>query len=170
MGFINVEIKAKCSDPENIERKLLNLGAEFKGTDHQVDTYFNVTNGWLKLREGNIENALIGYLRKNKAGPKTSEVILYKTESGSPLKNMLVRSLGIHTVVDKQRKIFFIGHVKFHIDSVNGLGQFVEIEAIDSEGTMDKQRLREDCEYYMKELGISRENLEPFSYSDLLIK
>ncbi|MBL7709922.1 MAG: hypothetical protein JNJ86_12680, partial [Chitinophagaceae bacterium] len=68
MSFLNVEIKARCADASFIRNYLLNQGAEFKGTDLQTDTYFNVTNGRLKLREGNIENALIWYERTNQAG------------------------------------------------------------------------------------------------------
>ncbi|NDC79066.1 MAG: adenylate cyclase, partial [Chitinophagia bacterium] len=56
---LNVEIKARCGDPSGIRKFLLNQGADFIGTDHQRDTYFHVPTGRLKLRRGNIENALI---------------------------------------------------------------------------------------------------------------
>lgn len=56
---LNVEIKAKCSDPQRIRDILESHGAEHKGLDHQIDTYFRVQNGRLKLREGDIENFLI---------------------------------------------------------------------------------------------------------------
>ena len=170
VGFINVEIKARCDDPDKIEKILKEKGADYKGTDHQVDTYFRVSEGRLKLREGQIENALICYNRKNTVGPKVSEVLLYKTNPGSSLKQILEKSLKVLTVVDKKRKIFFIGHVKFHIDRVQGLGEYVEIEVIDREGTMTKENLQEECEYYMHELGIRAEDLESRSYSDLLMK
>ena len=170
VGFINVEIKARCSDPDSIEKILREKGADFRGTDHQVDTYFNVAKGRMKLREGNIENALIFYERNNQAGPKISNVILHKTSSGGTLKPILEKSLGVLTVVDKTRKIFFIDHVKFHIDDVKGLGNFVEIEAIDLKGILGKEQLQKDCEYFMAELGIRQEDLESRSYSDLLIK
>ena len=58
---LNVEIKAKCSDPKRVRNILESKGAEYRGLDHQIDTYFRVPNGRLKLREGNIENALIFY-------------------------------------------------------------------------------------------------------------
>ena len=69
MTFLNVEIKAKCRDSNRVRNYLLNNGAAYKGTDEQTDTYFNVPNGRLKLREGNIENNLIFYDRGNQAGP-----------------------------------------------------------------------------------------------------
>jgi adenylate cyclase class IV len=59
MPFLNVEIKAVCSDPTSVRRYLIENGADFRGHDNQSDTYFNVPNGRLKLREGNIENNLI---------------------------------------------------------------------------------------------------------------
>ncbi|MFT5647501.1 MAG: adenylate cyclase class 2, partial [Aureispira sp.] len=70
MSWKNVEIKAKCADIKVLEKILLEHQADYKGLDHQIDTYFNVPNGRLKLREGNIENALIHYDRGNQAKPK----------------------------------------------------------------------------------------------------
>ena len=72
MRVINAEIKAACSDSESIRQTLTTLNADFRGKDHQVDTYFNVPSGRMKLREGNIEHSLIYYERNNQSGPKTS--------------------------------------------------------------------------------------------------
>ena len=65
----NVEIKARCEDPRQIRDYLLSHHAIFKGIDHQRDTYFNVSHGRLKLRQGKIENALIHYQRTDQKGP-----------------------------------------------------------------------------------------------------
>jgi len=70
MSYLNVEIKAWCSDPSIVRNYLHSRDADFKGTDDQTDTYFNVSNGRLKMREGNIENNLIFYERHNQSGPK----------------------------------------------------------------------------------------------------
>ena len=145
-------------------------GADFKGTDHQIDTYFKVSTGRLKLREGNIENYLIYYQRTDQAGPKQSDVILYKTDPNSPLKQILTQSLEELAVVDKKREIYFIGHVKFHIDQVDGLGSFMEIEAIDANGDINKDTLLEQCQHYMQLLGISEKDLITNSYSDLILE
>jgi len=72
MAYLNVEIKARCKDAGPVRDYLVSNGAILKGTDHQTDTYFNVPNGRLKLREGNIENNLIFYERPDQAGPKQS--------------------------------------------------------------------------------------------------
>ena len=169
MGFLNIEIKAYCSNPENIEQILIDEKAEYKGLDHQIDTYFNVPEGRLKLREGNIENSLIFYKRENISGPKKSRVQLYKTQRNSGLKEVLHHSLGIKIIVDKKRKIFFIENIKFHIDQVEGLGSFVEIEAIDKEGNIGQAKLAKQCESYIQKFGINKKDLISLSYSDLLL-
>ena len=97
--------------------------------DEQTDTYFNVPNGRLKLREGNIENNLIFYERTNQAGPRILIFNLVKVEDAEGLKEALTKSNGIKVVVKKRREIYYINNVKFHIDEVPGLGSFVEIEA-----------------------------------------
>ncbi len=131
MGHVNIEIKAKCSNHDRIRSVLKSKNADFRGLDHQVDTYFKVSKGRLKLREGTIENHLIFYERKNQEGPKQSDVILFDTEPGSEIKSILAKALGVFFVVDKSREIYFIENVKFHLDVVKELGTFMEIEAID---------------------------------------
>ncbi len=166
----NVEIKAKCLDPDKIERILFENGADFKGLDHQTDTYFNVKQGRLKLRQGNIEKSLIYYDRPNKKGPKQSTFNLYKSGNIEELKPLLESSLGVMVEVKKNRKIFFLDYVKFHIDEVEGLGSFVEIEAGDLEVDRSVEELRQLCDYYMNLLEIKEENLVNISYSDMLMK
>lgn len=76
MNINNFEFKAKIDEIEKYENKLLMLHPKFQGLDHQIDTYFNVQKGRLKLREGNIENSLINYDRENVSGSKKSQIIL----------------------------------------------------------------------------------------------
>lgn len=169
MSHINIEIKARCTNQEEIREILKSHNADFKGTDHQIDTYFKVNSGRLKLREGNIENYLIFYEREDKEGPKQSNVILHKSEPDSNLKELLIKSLGILAVVDKQREIYFINNVKFHLDNVEGLGTFMEIEAIDAVGDIGRDKLLEQCNQYMKLFGIQDSDLLTNSYSDQVI-
>tara|TARA_Y100000034_G_scaffold101957_1_gene126571 strand:+ start:26 stop:547 length:522 start_codon:yes stop_codon:yes gene_type:complete len=172
MGHINVEIKAECNNPQRIKDILKLYNAEYKGTDNQIDTYFNVNNGRLKIRQGNIENYLIYYERDNDEGPKQSDVILtsLNSENRHSLLNSLIESLGVLVIVDKDREIYFIDNVKFHIDEVQDLGSFVEIEAIDREGNLGRERLEKQCNHYMNLLGIKEENLISISYSDMLLE
>lgn len=104
MSYLNVEIKAKCHDAFFIRHYLLSNGAEFKGIDEQTDTYFIVSNGRLKLREGNIENNLIYYERTNQAGPKDSIFHLVNVEDAKGLKEVLEKSIGIKVIVKKKEK------------------------------------------------------------------
>lgn len=165
-----IEIKARCENPDQIRDILKNKQADLRGIDHQVDTYFQVTKGRLKLREGNIENHLIHYFRPNQSGPKKSEVLLYKSTPDSGLKEILATSIGILTVVDKKREIYFIDNVKFHIDQVEELGSFLEIEAIDANEGISEARLLEQCEYYMQLFKIDKKDLMTSSYSDMLLE
>jgi predicted adenylyl cyclase CyaB len=166
---INYEFKAKSTQNQRYEQLLLAEKADFKGVDFQKDTYFNVPNGRMKLREGNIENFLIHYLRSNDAAAKVSEVLLYKTAVDSNLKTLLTTALGVKVVVDKKRKIFFIDNVKFHLDEIEGLGEFVEIEAIDTDGTRSIADLKAQCDFYQHFLGIENKDMMAISYSDMLL-
>ena len=167
MKKLNIEIKAHCPDPELVRSTLLKHHADFKGLDHQIDTYFKVPNGRLKLREGNIENSLIYYERNNQQGPKASNVNLFTVEKKG-LKEILTKVLPIKIIVDKKREIYFIDNVKFHIDVVDGLGNFVEIEAINSSAKSTHETLLQQCNYYMELLHIKESHLIEHSYSDLL--
>lgn len=167
---VNIEFKAVSNNPNKI-RELLNArNAEFRGKDHQIDTYFKVSSGRLKIREGNIETLLIHYERPDVADLKQSNVLLYPLDPANTpiLKNILTKTLGILTVVDKEREIYFIENVKFHIDEVKNLGKFVEVEAIDSDGTIDTSKLQAQCDYYRNLFQIMNNDLIDVSYSDLL--
>lgn len=169
MAILNIEFKATCKNLAAAEAILQQHNPFFKGTDHQVDTYFNVLNGRLKLREGNIENALIHYERENTAGSKSSHVLLYQHQPDENLKAMLTKALGIKAVVDKQRKIYFIDNVKFHFDTVKALGTFVEVEAIDNNGSIGKEKLQEQCNLYADLLKVGKEDFIALSYSDMIM-
>ncbi len=168
MNAVNFEVKVKCIHPEKIESILIKQDAWFKGEDHQIDTYFNSGEGKLKLREGKIENALIHYERNEVKGQKRSEVTLFKTgEDVRELKEILSKSIGIKNIVEKTRKIFYIDSIKFHIDTIINLGSFVEIEVIDSSGKADEEKLKAQCDHYIKMLGLENAEFIDSSYSDM---
>jgi len=170
MAHINIEFKARCPDPDRIRQILTSKNADFKGVDHQIDTYFNVEKGRLKLRQGNIENHLIYYEREDVAGAKRSDVVLHPVQGGDSLKKILSRSYGVLAVVDKEREIYFIENVKFHIDQVKGLGSFVEVEAIDNEGAIDPVFLKEQCDAYQDLFQIGVDDMLAISYSDMILQ
>jgi len=167
---LNVEIKARCSDLAPVRDALHAMESRLVGTDHQVDTYFDVPVGRLKLREGTIENSLIHYVRPDQEGPKTSDVLLVRLSPDPALKDVLARANGIKVVVDKQREIHFVDNVKVHLDLVEGLGQFLEIEAIDADGSRGEAELEAQCKQFMQAFGVQEADLVDQSYSDLLIQ
>lgn len=169
MAILNIEFKARAEDLASLENLLLQQGPKYIGEDHQVDTYFNVQAGRLKLREGNIENALIHYEREDIAGAKSSHVLLYQHQPDKTLKDILIKTLGIKAVVDKRRKIYFINNVKFHFDTVEGLGSFVEVEAIDTNGSIGKEKLQAQCDAYADFFGIKAADFCSVSYSDMIL-
>lgn len=164
-----IEFKARVTDPEKTEALLQSLQPVFKGEDMQVDTYFNVTDGRLKLREGKIENALIWYSRPNDAASKQSQVLLHKHSPDFSLKEILIKLHGIKVVVAKKRRIYFIENVKFHFDEVEGLGKFIEVEAIDETGELGLQKIQEQCDYYAALFAVQPTDFVAVSYSDLLL-
>ena len=169
MSILNIEIKARVQYPEQIEQILSEHNAKYVGKDLQIDTYFRIATGRLKLREGNIENSLIFYNRLETKDLKKSEVLLQKLgPDNAGLKSILDTLHGAWKVVRKERKIFFIENVKFHIDEVAGLGSFVEIEAIDDNGMHGEQMLRDQCARYVQLLGIKTSDFVDKSYSDMI--
>lgn len=170
MSHQNIEIKARCVNASSIRNYLQQQQARFIGVDDQTDIYFNTTNGRLKMRQGPIENALIYYNRENKAGPKLSEVKLLPLDTNAELlKELLTKAYGVKVVVKKKREIYFIDNVKFHIDEVEGLGSFVEVEAIDKDGSLGLEKIKEQCYFYLQQFQITEDDLLTHSYSDLLI-
>lgn len=170
MSILNIEFKASTNRLAALEVLLQQHNPVFIGEDHQVDTYFNIPTGRLKLREGNIENALIHYEREDFAGAKSSHVLLYHHKPDKALKEILIKTLGIKAVVDKRRRIYFIENVKFHFDTVDGLGTFVEVEAIDKDGTIGKDLLQEQCNKYAALFEIAAEDYCSVSYSDMILQ
>jgi predicted adenylyl cyclase CyaB len=170
MHIINFEFKAKTTRLQELEQLLQQKKPRFIGEDYQTDTYYNVAKGRLKLREGNIENALIYYDRTDIASPKQSDIILYKHNPDKALKDILTTVHGIKVVVAKRRKIYFIDNVKFHFDKVEGLGTFIEVEAIDNNGTCAIGDLQNQCNYYASFFEVHQNDYIQNSYSDLLLE
>ena len=170
MSILNIEFKASANKLAALETLLQQHNPVFIGEDHQIDTYFNVSLGRLKLREGNIENALIHYEREDTAGAKSSHVLLYQHQPDKTLKEILIKTLGIKAVVDKKRKIYFINNVKFHFDNVEGLGTFIEVEAIDKDGNIGKEKLQAQCDEYAALFGIEAKDYCSVSYSDMILQ
>ena len=176
MKLVNYEFKARLRDEKYIRAVLAKLQARFVGTDHQVDTYFRVPSGRLKVREGRIENALIFYERPDARRVRRSRIEIMPLPRRNPAKAILGAALEPLAIVDKRREIYFVGTVKIHIDHVRGLGKFVEVEAIrklTADGRKSKVReemIREQARKFQKLFAIQDRDLMARSYSDLILK
>lgn len=170
MKIKNFEFKAKVTNLEYYEDLLLKLSPINVGTDHQIDTYFNATKGRLKLREiVGKENKLIDYNRENLQGSKKSDILLYKHQPNDSLKEILSNQLGIKVIIDKKRKIYEIDNVKFHFDTVENLGTYIEVEAVDDNEIFTLKELKKQCDFYYNYFQVQQEQVEKLSYSDLLL-
>ena len=166
----NIEIKARTNRHEFIRQILNEHQAEFVGTDHQIDQYYHVPHGRLKLRLGNIEKSLIYYDRPNTFEAKESNYSLYKSENLADIQLTLTQALGVLVTVDKQREIYFIKNAKIHLDTLEDLGTFVEIEIIDEVNKDDRfDSFEIQCQYYKDAFKIIDTDLIDRSYSDLIL-
>lgn len=166
-AYADFSIKARCANLEEIEKRLNELGARFAGEDNQTDTYFRVPTGKMKLRDGNIENLLTHYLREEQAGKMKTTVFLYERNPTDDVKRKYTGSLEVIGKVVKRRKIFFIDNVKFHVDRFEDGGKFIEIEAIDRDGTLGIDTISTQAGYYKKLFSIADSDILKDSYIDM---
>jgi homotetrameric cytidine deaminase len=163
----NVELKALDPDPARSLAVCRELGAEDKGVMRQRDTYFRARSGRLKLREEEGAGAvLIQYDRPDEAVARESRYRLTRVEDAEDLRASLDAALGTLVVVDKERHLFLWDGVRIHLDTVEGLGSFVELEGVvaaDSDLTPEQEKVAR----LQRELGI--EQVLTDSYSDRLL-
>jgi adenylate cyclase class 2 len=167
MKHVNFEFKARLNNELCVRSVLKRVRARFVGADHQVDTYFRVPRGRLKVREGRIENALIYYQRSNAPRARRAQIEMMLLPRRNSVRAILSAVLGVLVVVDKRREIYFVGNVKIHLDRVRGLGKFVEVEAISR--VSDLRKIRAQARKFQKLFQIADADIVPESYSDLAL-
>ena len=165
----NVEIKAQVAGLEAIARRARGLGAEGPVVLEQEDTFFLCSRGRLKLRQfaGSAEAELIYYERPDAAGPKESRYVLHRTPDPVGLGAALSMALGVRGVVRKHRRLYLIGATRMHLDRVEGLGEFVELEVV----LQGEQKVSEGvatAHDLMERLGVPQSGLLHQAYIDLL--
>ncbi|XP_073336788.1 uncharacterized protein [Pagrus major] len=166
----NVEIKAKVSDPTKFGEKAAQLSQSEGTIIGQHDTFFNCSQGRLKLRDFmNESGQLIFYERPDTDGPKLSRYSISPTSDPSSLRTVLSDALGVKGEVRKERRLFLIGQTRVHLDTVEGLGHYMELEVVmRPEQTVEEgQQVAEDL---MEKLGVSKESLVTGAYMDLILK
>jgi homotetrameric cytidine deaminase len=170
----NVELKARDPEPERTLRAALVHGAQDQGVLRQRDTYFAAREGRLKLREERIEGGgpphaqLIAYARADEAAARTSAYHLVDVPDPAALTAALDAALGTVVAVDKARRLLLWEDVRIHLDAVDGLGTWVELEAVappESDLTLEHARVAELREV----LGMADEHVEARGYAALLL-
>jgi homotetrameric cytidine deaminase len=165
----NLELKARDHDPGRTLELALGLGAEDHGDISQRDTYFGGARGRLKLREQDPgPTELIHYRRPDEVRAKTSEYRRVPITEAEALREALDAAHGTLVVVDKRRRLLTWEGVRIHLDEVERLGSFVELEAVAAEGS-DLSEERAKVKRLRDELGIGDADLVAESYSDLLL-
>lgn len=166
----NLELKAIDTDPNESLRTCRNLGAEEKGVLHQRDTYFEVPRGRLKLRRERGGSAqLIAYERPDLPDQKESRYRIVEIADASGLEEALAGALGICAVVRKARRLFLLEDVRIHLDSVDGLGSFIEFEGVAGPQDVDLARFEAQLADLRRSFHIDDARLVGGSYCDLIL-
>jgi homotetrameric cytidine deaminase len=164
----NVELKARDPDPARTLNLALALGAADEGEITQRDTYFGGSRARVKLREQTPgDDELIAYRRPNDEQARVSEYLRVGVPDGTALKGALDAAYGTKIVVAKTRRLLLWENVRIHLDAVEGLGSYLELEGLVQDE--DDGPARERVERLRNELAIDDANLVSGSYSDLLL-
>ena len=157
MERVNVELKARDPDPAATAARCIALGAANMGVLDQRDTYFAARTGRLKLREergGDAGAQLIAYRRRDAAEPEQSAYVLAAASEPDALREALDGALGTSVVVAKRRRLFLWEHVRIHLDEVERLGTFIELEALVGPGLDRVAEAQEKVARLRSELAI----------------
>ncbi len=164
----NVEIKARVSDPAAMRARVRSVTRAAPEVIVQCDTFFRTARGRLKLREMEDRPAeLIFYERPDEAGPKTSVYSVTPVADPAGIRELLGRACGAVGVVSKRREVSLAGATRIHLDHVDGLGWFLELEVVLSESQSEAEGERMAAEL-MNRLGLGPGDLVPGAYLDLI--
>lgn len=164
----NIEIKARARDFAGIKSRAEELSDTPVEVIPQEDIFFNVPQGRLKLRIlAPDRGQLIYYTRPDQNGPKRSDYHIAETAEPENLKRVLELSYGIRGTVKKTRYLYIVGQTRVHLDDVDGLGQFMELEVVMQDGQADAEG-QEIAEGLMASLGVERSDLLDGAYMDIL--
>ena len=164
----NIEIKARVRNFDEIRRRAEDLSDSPVEVIPQEDTFFNTPHGRLKLRLLAENRAqLIYYTRPDQEGPKRSDYHISHSSDPANLKRILELAYGIRGVVRKTRYLYLVGQTRVHLDDVEGLGQFMELEVVMQEKQSDAEG-QAIAEALMASLGVDMTDLLEGAYMDLL--
>ncbi|MEP7162330.1 MAG: class IV adenylate cyclase [Candidatus Moraniibacteriota bacterium] len=168
----NIEIKVRVPNRSQTIKLVEDLHPQKKGVLRQVDTYFKVPNGRLKLREEKARKDadLIYYFRPDRRSSRLSEYDILKIDKSDVkcTKTFLEKALAIRVIVRKERILYLYRHTRIHLDQVMGLGDFLELETVITHQTITEAKQEHIA--VCKALALDRLEKISGSYSDLLLK
>jgi predicted adenylyl cyclase CyaB len=163
----NIEIKARVHDMARLHERAAAISDTPPVLIEQEDIFFNVPAGRLKLRIFPASRGeLIYYDRGDRHGPKQSSYVISPTDDPASLQAALMAALGVYGIVRKRRTLYMHGVTRIHLDEVEGLGQFMELEYVVPEGA-DAAEDNETVREIMRLLDIVEEDLIAGAYVDL---
>lgn len=169
MHINNIEIKMRISDAGEARAAIEALADGPAEVLEQTDTYFGTGDGaYLKLREENGRGSLVAYRRKLGAEPRPSDIRLAPIDRPDELHEALAHALGTLVVVDKTRQLYFRGQTRIHLDEVDRLGAFLELEVVLEPGQTEADGLR-IANSLLDHLNLVGSQAQTESYRDLLL-
>jgi predicted adenylyl cyclase CyaB len=166
----NIEIKAYIDSIQTTLPKALALASAAPIQIYQDDTFFQCSNGRLKLRMFDPANGeLIFYRRANQAGPRESFYLVTPTSEPNTLRDVLSAGQGVIGRVIKNRTLIMCGRARIHLDRVEGLGEFLEVEVVLDDDESPENGIAEAL-LLMNDLGISQTQLIEDAYVDMLAR
>ena len=164
----NLELKAKYPDQKAAIRIAEEIGAEYEGILHQEDIYFKISPGRLKLRIVNNNYELIYYKRANIKTVRESEYEIFRVKDGRELFSVLKGILPVTVIVKKKRVLYIWQNVRIHIDTVKGLGKFLEFEAV-CKTKKDSKDAPSKLKKLIRVFNIKQKDMVSSSYSELIL-
>lgn len=163
----NLELKAKFPNIKRAVEIAKSLSETEGEVLEQTDTYYNVPEGRLKLREikngGNIQSELIWYDRDEEGEERISHYERVPLDDAEGFTAILTHSLGADVKVQKQRTVYIWNNCRIHIDLVEQLGPYVEFEVTETQ----KDNARERLNHLIETFGITELDIINCSYADL---
>lgn len=167
----NLELKVKLENVSDILRSIASLGVKEPEMLQQIDTYFLIGRKRLKLRNMGGESQLIYYSRQDTQESKLSQYYVFKftNRQGAVVEKILNTLFTVKATVNKKRVLYLYKHTRIHLDEVESLGHFLELETI-FDRTESHYDFYHEHNTLINTLGLSRYKKIGLSYSDLILK
>ncbi|POR49746.1 adenylate cyclase [Paraburkholderia eburnea] len=165
----NIEIKARARHFDALRERAAQLASDAPLIFRQQDFFYDVPRGRLKLRQfdDGTPPELIFYQRDDRDGPKASYYTRSPVTNAEAMHSLLATALTTRGIVSKERQVYLVGRTRIHLDRVDGLGDFVELEVVLAPDD-DEQGGEAEAAAVFKKLGVDESDLVALSYVDLL--